>query len=506
MNPRTGKPLIGFGSPEHSQASIPANLAGQSIARYFVYDGMRGIDYLQSRSDIDPNRIGAYGCSGGGTITAYLAALDPRVQAVGTACYLTTMDELLASRGPQEAEQTMSGFIQSGLDLADYVELAAPRPYAIISTTEDMFPFAGATIVHDEARRFYALFAAQDKLHWITGPGPHGNLRPIMPQIISFFVQSLKATGGTPLPPIDAPADPSLSATPLPAKLSISDLQVTPTGQILSSLGGVTIADVIKEAAEPELAARRPLSLPNLRAAIRDVTGAQENLTGKNEVETNNRSKESGLQRVATTLHRPGIVSINSLAIIPASEPRKLSVTFLYGTESLEKIAETYHAKDIAIGKNSVPREVIIVQLRPSVDEQDNSEKSPFGPFYRTAQRAILVGKTVTGIRIDEIRASLDQLCEETQVNSANIEARASGPSSLALLQAAVLDPRLRHLEVSELLEGYQDILDTPMHLNQSEQLVPGVLIHYDVSDLLRVLKARVTVLSRITAAGVEVK
>jgi hypothetical protein len=193
------------------------------------------------------------------------------------------------------------------------------------------------------------------------------------------------------------------------------------------------------------------------------------------------------------------------LAIIPASGPQKNPVLLLYGTESLETIAETYHAEDIARGMNGVPREVIVVQLRPSRDERDNSEKSPFGPFYRTAQRAILVGKTVTGIRIDEIRATLDRVCEEAKANCANIEAKADGPSSLALVHAAVVDPRLGHIVVSNLLESYQSILDTPMHLNQSEQLVPSVLIHYDVGDLLQALQGRVTVVSRINAAGVEV-
>ena len=51
------------------------------------------------------------GCSGGGTVTAYLAALDGRVKVAGVACYITGFDELLSGIGPQEAEQTLPGFI-----------------------------------------------------------------------------------------------------------------------------------------------------------------------------------------------------------------------------------------------------------------------------------------------------------------------------------------------------------------------------------------------------------
>ena len=141
----TGKSAVGGPTGEHSQASIADDLTGEHISRYFVWDAMRAIDYLSGRKDIDAQRIGAFGCSGGGTVTAYLAALDPRVKAAASACYITAFQDLLAApTGVQEAEQTIPGFIAAGFDFADWVELAAPRPYAIVSTTNDMFPYAGA--------------------------------------------------------------------------------------------------------------------------------------------------------------------------------------------------------------------------------------------------------------------------------------------------------------------------------------------------------------------------
>ncbi len=80
---------IGGSTGEHGEANIPAMLVGENIARYFINDSMRGIDYLVGRKDVDANRIGAFGCSGGGTSTAYLAALDDRLKVVGVACYIT---------------------------------------------------------------------------------------------------------------------------------------------------------------------------------------------------------------------------------------------------------------------------------------------------------------------------------------------------------------------------------------------------------------------------------
>ena len=154
-------------------------------------------------------------------MTALLGALDPRVHAIAVACYITSFDTLLPSLGPQDAEQSIPNFIASGLDFPDWVEVAAPRPYAIISTAQDMFPYAGALATVTEARRFYALFdpAAAGTptnnptpgiptgptlnpdtsntipptaaLQWITGIGRHGNLGPITGQIVSFFLTHL---------------------------------------------------------------------------------------------------------------------------------------------------------------------------------------------------------------------------------------------------------------------------------------------------------------------------
>ena len=145
---------------EHGEAGLQPTLIGDAVARYFAWDGMRAVDYLMSRPEVDAEKIGAFGCSGGGAMTALLGAADKRVKAVATACYLTTMDDLLPSIGAQDAEQSVPGFIASGFDFADWVEVAAPRAYAMVGTVSDMFPWKGFLETAREARRFYGLFDA----------------------------------------------------------------------------------------------------------------------------------------------------------------------------------------------------------------------------------------------------------------------------------------------------------------------------------------------------------
>jgi hypothetical protein len=151
------KSRVSGATGEHAEASLQPMLIGDAFARYEIWDATRGVDYLSALPEVDPKRIGAFGCSGGGTVTALTAALESRIAATGVACYITSFNELLPALGPQDAEQSTPRFLSSGLDFADLIEAAAPRPYAVISTYADMFPFAGARSAVIEARRFYAI-------------------------------------------------------------------------------------------------------------------------------------------------------------------------------------------------------------------------------------------------------------------------------------------------------------------------------------------------------------
>src|SRR6202035_491410 len=95
---------VGNPTGEHGEANVAPMLMGDDLARYMVNDAIRGVDYLIGRKDIDSSRIGALGCSGGGTATAYFAALDDRVKVAASACYITSFEELLSSpNGVQDA-------------------------------------------------------------------------------------------------------------------------------------------------------------------------------------------------------------------------------------------------------------------------------------------------------------------------------------------------------------------------------------------------------------------
>ena len=136
---------------EHTILGIQCLLAGDSLARYTIWDGMRALDYLLSRPEVDASRIAVTGNSGGGTHTAYLAALDDRIHVAAPSCYLTSWRALLETIGPQDAEQDLLPWIGNGLDHADFIYAFSPKPYLVLSAIRDFFSISGARATYKEA-------------------------------------------------------------------------------------------------------------------------------------------------------------------------------------------------------------------------------------------------------------------------------------------------------------------------------------------------------------------
>jgi dienelactone hydrolase len=210
---RMGRSLIGGPTEQHFSNGAAAILMGQSVARYFIHDGMRAIDYLVSRPEVDADRIGATGCSGGGTQTTYIAALDPRVKVAAVACYMNSFQTLFAG-SIGDSEQSVPGFLSSGLDQTDYVALFAPKPWLITSTEDDFFTPAGARQVVDEAQRWYRLYDAEQQIKWVVGPGGHGTPLVVREAIYGWMLRWLGQAGDAREVPVTLLPDHELRVTP----------------------------------------------------------------------------------------------------------------------------------------------------------------------------------------------------------------------------------------------------------------------------------------------------
>jgi cephalosporin-C deacetylase-like acetyl esterase len=480
---------------EHGEAGLQPTLIGDALARYFLWDGMRAVDYLQSLPNVDPHRIGAFGCSGGGTMTAMLGALDTRVAAVGVACYTTSWDALLVSAtGVQDSEQSTANWIAAGLDFPDWIELAAPRPYAIIATTDDMFPFAGVKTTEAESRGFYKLFKADADLALITGPGGHGNLRPITPQILRFFADHLHpdARYAANLPPITDPFAPTSGPRPaFPPPPAASLTQVTPTGQLASSFSGMATVFTLNQARAGQIATPHPTALADLQRSVREVTRAEAvpAVTPVSVLEAYTR------EGITDGFLESGSVSLEyRLSANPSGERKHPAVLLLSEDSStMDFRIEAAGATDHCSYCVAKPALVFAFTPRPSPPGVEETKSPVLGTFYITGVRAQLVGKTLLGMRVDDVIHAVDYLASRPDVDPNNITAEASGHLGLVLLHTAVLDSRLKHITVTGTLASYRALVDTPLPVDAPQDILPGVLRYYDISDIVQLLRSRIT-------------
>ena len=511
---------------EHGEAGLQPTLIGQAVAQYFLWDGMRAVDYLLTLPSVDPARIGAFGCSGGGAMTALLAGLDPRVAAAGVACYTTSFDALLASIGPQDSEQSIPGFIAAGLDFPDWVELFAPKPYAIIATTNDMFPFAGVKTSAAEAARFYKVMGSEDGLALITGPGGHGNLRPITPQILRFFTEALRpeARFAKNLPAVTNPFDETANPPRKPGDRSAfppappaSLTQVTATGQVGTSFVGAATVWSLTRARWEKLGGQAGAAKKQLRALqddVRGVTGARMQPSDFASAESLSRNRSD--RAAAANVVGAAVPSMGGVSVHVANSG-ETSFTLatpnggdLHGTIRAPQGGKMHPAVLVldAGGLSAANADaedgssvVLTFTPRPSPPGTEETKSALLGPFYLTELRAELVGHPLLGLRVEDTRRAIEALALRPDVDSKNITAETTDPHmALVLLHAAVLDARLKHIAIPP-VRTYREIVEDPLPVDAPQDILPGVLLHYDVPDLLRVLGSRVTI---VPAAGAQ--
>ena len=195
---------------EHAVLGNQAYLAGQSLARYEVWDAMRGLDYLLSRSDVDRRRIAITGTSGGGFQTAIIAALDPRIGVVIPSCYIMAMPMRIGNRifrdPDSDPEQDPPGFVSSGIDHAGLLLLLYPRPVLVAAATLDFFPIEGTRKTVDEVHAIYARFSHGDRVQMIESYNEHAYSVANQEAALRFLAAQWDTPIAPPSPVEDIPA------------------------------------------------------------------------------------------------------------------------------------------------------------------------------------------------------------------------------------------------------------------------------------------------------------
>ena len=157
----------------HNRLNRQLLALGESMSDWRTYDGIRAVDYLISRPEVDPERIGINGQSGGGTMTALIFANDERIKCAAPSCYITTFCANVQNELAADGEQIPTGFLADGGEMADLILARAPQPYRIIAQKGDYFDIRGARKTYQMVKKIYTLLGKPENISMTEHSGRH---------------------------------------------------------------------------------------------------------------------------------------------------------------------------------------------------------------------------------------------------------------------------------------------------------------------------------------------
>ncbi len=472
---KLGNPVIKGSTSEHTMCGVGALLVGRSTASYRVWDGIRSLDYLAGRPEIDAKKLGCSGCSGGGTLTSYLMALDDRIVAAAPSCYLTSLERLFATIGPQDAEQNITGQVAFGLDHADYVLLHAPQPTLILASTRDFFDIQGTWTTFREAKRIYTLLGAAERLDIIEADATHGYPRSHREAMARFMLRWLKGE------------DRAVAEADWPIEKDAT-LYCTRSGQVLDDLKGRSVFD-LNAALAAEYAKKRAAKLLS-PAELRKEVAKRIGLPA--EIPVAKVTDAGAVKGERITIERR-VFQTDSGVPLPAvllgpenGKPEPGLVVFLHedGKDGRFLLPS---ADNTARGG----RRVLAIDLRgygetaPAVVKDG---KGPtFGVEYKESFLALHLNRPLLGQRVYDLLSVLKAVDPKGE----GVELVARGSVVPVALHAAALDARIKSLRIERGLASWELVVRTPVSHNQLANVVPGALSVYDLPDLAASLAPR---------------
>lgn len=468
-----GKSRVGIGTREHSMAGLQCLLTGTNIARYEIWDGMRAVDYLLTRPDVDPKRLAVAGNSGGGTQSAYLAALEPRLAAAAPSCYLTSWESMWLKLGPQDAEQNFHGFVSSGLDFGDFLIAFGAKPIKMMTAVRDFFPIEGARATFRETSDVFALMGARDRLDLFEYDDTHGWSKPRREATYRWFERWLNHR-----------EDEGLEAESKVETDAV--LQVTKSGQVSTDGATETVQSLNASLARQMHAKRNAVGAgPD---ALRSMVAARLVLS------TGKPAPAAPMGEVGRDGYRieriilspePGI-SVPGLLFLPARPGRSGVVTLLLDPRGKAAEAEVGGALEKRVLAGETIFAIDVRGWGESAPKQ--AKRSGYGAWYQTFMRAYLLGRSMMGLQAADVLAAADYL--RSRYREVHVEGREAAGGALALY-AGVLDPKLARVTTVGRVPSYVEIAGMKEHDGLIDLLVHGVLADFDFPDLAAALGSR---------------
>ena len=478
---RVGGPTL-----EHSYPGAQCFLTGSSLARYMIWDGIRAIDYLAGRPEVDASRLGVTGRSGGGTQSAYIGAMDPRIAAAAPENYITTFRRLLESRGVQDAEQNFTSGMASGIDLPDLLVARAPRPTLLIATTRDMFSIQGAREARDEVARAFEAHGAAESFQMVEDDAPHASTVKNREALYAFFRKALNAPG----PSADEPVE----------LMPFDELNATPTGQLATSLKGGTVftinrADAVKRLDALERSRTRPEAhRAAVLASARELSGYRAPGPEAPQAVFTGRWQRDGYAVEMFFIPGEGDYVIPFLVFVPGGGGAHPAVIYLHPE------GKAADARPGGVIEGLVKRGYLVLapdllgagEMGPGSFQGDAYAFTLGSANYNYWFAGIQIGRSLTGIRAGDVVRAADYLKGRPDADAARLAGVARGEMGAVLLHAAALDESIAQVALVDPLVSWASLVLNEYYAPKyMPHAVAGSIGRYDLPDLAAALAPR---------------
>lgn len=473
IDPVTGRHLVRLTVCQHHWTGKPCLLTDTTLAGYRAWDGMRCIDYLLTRPEVDPRRIGVMGNSGGGIMALIITAVDERVAACA------------ASHPGGSCENLMlRGYLPPETGL---LSLIAPRPCRFIvgkASGEESYHRISLGIM----KPFYAAARCPERLELVLVDGRHDLFTPKREASYEWLNRWLgRETAG--------------SREPRFRPIAAETLRCTKTGHVQVSLGGETMRSLNQARAErlaprrvaPASAAawakQRDVLLVALRRRLRF-----KRVTGSLCVKSRGVSGMGGMDVEPLVFQSEPRMPVPALMLTPrALHPR--APVIVHACEEGKPRALTPDSLPVLLARQGF--RVLSLDVRDT-GEGALCDSPPFPDHHRKgmcayipelwrremlAIRALGVGRSRSGMRVlDIIRAG--DLLKERGLLGQGFAAVGEGRLGVEALKAAAFDERVCAAVAVRTLASYRLITDNPYYNQYQHFWTPGALRDYDIPDL----------------------
>lgn len=477
---------IGVGVYEHLYAGNQQFLVGEFFGAWRAWDGIRALDYLLTRPEVDTQHIGVTGNSGGGTLTTWLCGLEERWTMAAPSCFVTTFRRNLENELPTDTEQCPPRALALGLDHADFIAAMTPKPVILLAKEKDFFDIRGTEQALAQLKHLYRLFNAEPNIALFTGPGTHGYSQENREAMYQWFNRSTGVSDATPEPELIIEKD--------------ETLWCTPNGQVCE-LQSRSITSFTREQSQV-LTRQRPDPLPKeeLQKRIRTVLRLGNRpanpappyrilqawpsrrypkpRTGTYAIET-----EPGIQAVVTLLADQQAQSR------PRANGRRAILYVAHRSSDHELRTEPLVAALLAAEPDA---SFFACDVRGIGDSQPNTGQKPFndlyGNDYQYAIHALMLDKPYLGQKTHDVLRVLDWLksCGYEEVHLAG-----KGWGALPATFAAVLSDDVTQVTLKHALISYADVAESEAYAWPLATLLPNVLQAFDLPDCYGLLKRK---------------